>query len=100
MERWKAEQEGALSAKALARKLERLGYRETTYVYPPGTAFGRHTHGVDKMDAVLSGSFRITLEGESVVLGPGDAVEVPRGAAHSAEVVGNEEVVSLDGVRK
>ncbi len=54
---------------------------------------------MDKIDAVLSGRFRLTLEGEAVVLEPGDSIEVPRGAVHSAEVVGDEPVVSLDAIR-
>jgi mannose-6-phosphate isomerase-like protein (cupin superfamily) len=37
---------------------------------------------------------------ESVILEAGDAVRVPRGAEHSAEVVGDEEVLSLDAIRK
>ena len=65
----------------------------------PGTAFPDHTHSGDKIDAVLAGTFRIVLEGAEVLLGPGDAVAVPRGAVHSAAVVGNESVVSLDAVR-
>ncbi len=76
-----------------------MGYRVTVYVYPPGTRFPPHTPAVDKVDAVLSGRFRITL-GEGVAeLEPGDWVEVPAGAVHSAEVVGEESVVSLDAVR-
>lgn len=58
-----------------------------------------HTHEVDKMDAVLSGELRISMGGGCIVLGPGDAVHVPRGIKHSAEVVGNQPVVSLDGVK-
>ena len=68
--------------------------------YPPGTFFDTHTHGVDKIDAVVSGRFRMVLEGAEIVLDPGDMVEVPRGARHSAEVVGSEAVVSLDAVRR
>jgi mannose-6-phosphate isomerase-like protein (cupin superfamily) len=34
-----------------------------------------------------------------VILEAGDCLHVPRGAEHSAEVVGDEPVVSLDGVR-
>ncbi len=97
VERW--DQNLPLSQPALRHKLEALGYRVSCYAYPPGTVFGTHTHDADKMDAVFSGRFRISMQGESVVLGPGDAVHVPRGVAHSAEVVGEEEVVSLDGVR-
>lgn len=98
--RWDASTDGPLTAAALVRKLENLGYAVNHYVYPPGTYFPSHTHAVDKMDAVVSGRFRITLGADSVILGRGDAVAVPAGAAHSAEVVGNEPVVSLDGIRR
>lgn len=84
---------------ALRRELEERGYRVSRYVYPPGTRFPDHTHDRNKIDAVVSGRFRIVLEGEEIVLGPGDCVEVPRGAVHSAEVLGEEPVVSLDAVR-
>jgi len=96
---WHTERDGALTERALREKLERKGYSVSLYTYPPGTFFPDHTHDVDKIDAVVSGRFRVTLEGEPVVLQAGDAIEVPRGAVHSAEVVGNEPVVSLDAVR-
>lgn len=83
----------------LRARLERRGYRVSRYVYPPGTTFPDHTHPVDKIDAVVSGTFRIVLEGREVTLGPGDFVEVPRGAVHSAQVIGSDPVVSLDAVR-
>jgi quercetin dioxygenase-like cupin family protein len=100
VERWDPEDGETLSEQTLRRKLESMGYRTSRYVYEPGTILPFHTHDVDKMDAVLSGEFRVTMNGESVVLGPGDAVEVPQGVEHSAEVVGDRAVVSLDGVRK
>ncbi|HUK87501.1 MAG TPA: cupin domain-containing protein [Terriglobales bacterium] len=99
IERWNPERDGPLSEAALRHKLEKLGYVVAGYVYPPGTCFPTHTHTVDKMDAVVSGCFRITMGKESVVLEAGDAMAVPRGAAHSAQVVGDEPVVSLDGVK-
>ncbi len=99
VERWDEAQEGPLSEAALRRKLEARGYSVTRYVYPPGTYFPPHTHGVDKIDAVLSGRFRLTMGGESYILEAGDCIAVPKGAVHSAEVVGDEAVVSLDAVR-
>jgi len=98
-ESWDAERDGELTERALREKLERKGYSVSRYTYPPGTFFPDHTHGVDKIDAVLSGRFRLTLEGEAVLLEAGDSIEVPRGAVHSAEVVGDEPVVSLDAIR-
>jgi quercetin dioxygenase-like cupin family protein len=100
VERWDHERDGAPTERALAEKLERRGYSVSRYVYPPGTYFPDHTHAVDKIDAVVSGRFRLTLEGESVVLEAGDSIEVPAGAVHSAEVVGDTSVVSLDAVRR
>jgi mannose-6-phosphate isomerase-like protein (cupin superfamily) len=90
IEHWNEQRDGALTESALRRKLMDLGYR--VYFLP-------HTHDVDKIDAVLSGRFRLTLDGEPVVLGAGDWVAVPRGVVHSAEVVGDVAVVSLDAVR-
>jgi quercetin dioxygenase-like cupin family protein len=83
----------------LRGKLERLGYSVTRYVYPPETFFPDHSHGVDKMDAVVSGRFRLIMEGLDVILEAGDMLTVPAGVIHSAEVIGDEPVVSLDGVR-
>jgi len=96
---WNAESDGPLSEAALRAKLEARGYRVSRYVYPPGTVFPEHTHAVDKIDAVLAGRFRMVLEGREVILERGDALAVPRGAVHRAEVVGDEAVVSLDATR-
>jgi quercetin dioxygenase-like cupin family protein len=100
IERWDVEEDGPVTERRLLEALEDRGYSVSRHVYPPGTRFPSHTHDVDKIDAVVSGRFRIALEGEDVVLGPGDAVEVPRGVEHTAEVVGDEPVVSLDGARR
>jgi quercetin dioxygenase-like cupin family protein len=85
LEHWDVEREGPLSEAALRRKMESLGYAVSRWVYPPGTVFDFHSHEVDKLDAVLSGRFRLC---------------VPAGALHRAEVVGDEPVVSLDGVKR
>lgn len=97
--RWNQATEGPLTEETLRRKLERSGYSATRYVYPPSTVFPDHSHGMDKMDAVLSGRLRIVIEGREIVLEAGDMVAVPAGVVHSAETVGDEPVVSLDGVK-
>jgi mannose-6-phosphate isomerase-like protein (cupin superfamily) len=97
--RWNPTVDGRLTEAALRRKLERLGYSVTRYVYPPGAYFPNHSHGVDKMDAVVSGRFRMVLAGREVVLEAGDMQAVPAGVIHSAAVMSNEPVVSLDGVK-
>ena len=99
LEHWNTADE-SLTEAAMRRTFEERGYRVSTYTYEPGTTFPPHTHGVDKLDGVLSGSFRIVLEGHEVLLGPGDMIFVPEGAVHEAAVVGNEPVVSIDGTRR
>jgi len=80
--------------------LEQGGYEVVRYTYPPGTRFSRHTHSYDKKDGVLSGRFRVWGDGWDVVLEAGDYLEVPAGTPHSAEVVGNEAVASLDASKE
>lgn len=99
VERWDEGSDGEFSESALRRKLEDRGYRVSRYVYPPGTVFPDHTHAVEKLDAVASGRFRMTTAEGEMVLEAGDCLRVPAGAVHSAEVVGDEPVVSLDAVR-
>jgi quercetin dioxygenase-like cupin family protein len=99
VEHWDTDSDGVLTEPALRDKLESRGYGVTRYVYPPGTYFPDHSHDVDKIDAVLSGRFLLRVAGRSIVLAAGDALAVPKGTVHSAEVVGDEPVVSLDAVR-
>ena len=99
IEHWHPERDGELSETNMRRKLEDRGYRVSKYVYPPGTYFPDHDHGVDKIDGVLAGRFRMSMNGSSIVLQAGDLLVVPKHVFHSAEVVGDESVVSLDAVR-
>jgi quercetin dioxygenase-like cupin family protein len=98
VQRWNVS-DGPVTEQAIRAKLESLGYRTARYVYEPGTVFPDHTHGVDKIDAVVSGRFRLVVGGHLAVLGPGDWVAIPRGSVHSATVIGDEPVVSLDAVK-
>lgn len=90
---------GEHSESALFSKLESMGYHCTRYTYPPGTVFPDHSHATDKIDAVLAGCLRITTEHEQLNLRAGDFVLIPAGVIHRAEVIGEEAVVSLDGVK-
>jgi quercetin dioxygenase-like cupin family protein len=85
-----------VSEAAMRQRLIAAGYSVSRYQYPPGTCFSAHTHVVRKRDAVLRGQLEISWPGGSVVLGPGDMIEIPAGAMHSAKVVGSEMVLSLD----
>ena len=99
LEQWNAAIDGPLSEASFRRKLEARGYRCTVYHYAPGTFFPEHSHPVDKIDGVLSGRLRICMNGTAHVLEAGDCIAVPRGQMHTAEVIGDSNVVSIDAVR-
>ncbi len=99
VEHWRPDVEGLLSEQAMRRKLEKRGYSVTRYTYAPGTSFPEHSHSIDKIDAVLAGRFRMSMNGQAVILEPGDCLAVPRGMPHTAEVIGDEPVVSLDATK-
>lgn len=96
---WQVEKQGPLSELAMRQLLEAKGYQVNAYVYPPGTCFPEHSHNVDKIDGVLSGRFKMNLYGQSVILQAGDTLAVPKGVIHSAEVLGEEPVISLDAIK-
>jgi mannose-6-phosphate isomerase-like protein (cupin superfamily) len=100
VERWDRAKDGEPTEAALRRKLEARNYRVARCVYPPGTVFVTHTHETDKIDAVVSGRFALSVKDEEVVLEAGDALEVPRGVPHRAEVVGDDPVVNLDATKR
>jgi quercetin dioxygenase-like cupin family protein len=96
---------GPLSERKMREQLVADGYSVSRYHYPPGTVFPDHSHSVQKRDTVLTGRLKIgwpasdSSPAGSVVLGPGDMIEIPAGAIHSAEVVGKETVLSLDATK-
>ena len=96
---WNEKTDGPLDQSTMKKKLENEGYRVSTYNYSPGTYFDNHEHRVSKIDAVLSGTFRIGMNGKFINLEAGDWIEVPAGVVHSAEVLGKVPVVSLDAVK-
>ena len=95
IERW-SDEWGELSERNMLKHLEAEGYSVARYDYPSGTSFPEHTHSFDKKDAVVSGRFLIRASGREFLLGPGDALAVPAGTVHSAHVIGDQTVISLD----
>lgn len=99
VERWNPESDGLLCVENMERKLRKQGYDFTQYEFPPGTNFPDHTHAISKKDSIVSGRFQFSMFGETVVLQPGDMVEVPKNTVHNAKVVGDSNVVFYDATR-
>ena len=62
--------------------------------YPAGSSSATHAHQHESVCYVISGKIKGTIEGESVILGPGDACRHPEGVQHSVEAI--EDAVILE----
>ena len=97
IDRWDPSREGPVTEAALRRKVQSYGYEVCTLAWPAGTVVPPQAQNYERVDAVLAGMVRITLDGESAILTPGDLVHVPRGSVRCVEVVGPAPARCLDG---
>jgi mannose-6-phosphate isomerase-like protein (cupin superfamily) len=97
IDRWNARLEGAYSEPALRRKLEGLGYDTAIRTYLPGSTLAAETFQDDRVESVVSGLLKVTLDGETGVLSTGDVIQIPRGTMRRLEVVGSSPVMVIEG---
>jgi mannose-6-phosphate isomerase-like protein (cupin superfamily) len=65
-------------------------------VLPPGAAVGRHFHrATEEVYYVLRGAGEMTVGAETRAVGPGDAVFIPLGQAHTLRNTGAEDMALL-----
>ena len=98
IDRWDPHREGPFTAAALRRKVRSCGYEVCSQAWPPGTVVPAQMQRRARVDAVVAGMVRITLDDEAAILTAGDMVFVPRGAVRQVEVVGSETAHCLDAV--
>ena len=98
LERWTSS-DGPITEKRMMGLMESDGYEVASYAYRAGTLFPPHEHAQDKCDGVLQGVLRVVVGADTFDLGPGDRLFLPAGTRHSAQVIGAETVLSLDGTR-
>ena len=99
LERWDRDQEGDLTPDGLVRKLAVLGYETKARTYKPGEYQADKRIQIDTIDAIVQGKLKVSLEGESRILHPGDCLFIPKGLVTSSEVVGQHSVICLEGTR-
>jgi quercetin dioxygenase-like cupin family protein len=98
IERWDPRRDGPLNERALRQKLESRGYDVTARQYPAGAVASSQAADRERIDAVVSGLLKITIESETAILTAGDIVFVPAGAVRRAEAVGTAAVYTLEGL--
>lgn len=98
IDRWDPRRDGPVTEAALRQKVEACGYEVSTFAWPAGTVVPPQHQDRERVDAVVAGILKITLDGESAILTAGDIVYVPRGAVRRIEVVGAHAAHGLDAV--
>ena len=100
IERWDAGRDGPLSEAALQHKLDSRGYQVSVRTYPAGTVAVAQSGTEGRIQAVVTGLLKVTIDGESAILSAGDLVFVPRGSVRRLEVVGPSPARCLEGVSR
>ncbi len=90
---------GQVSFQEARARLQALGYTVSFHLYAPGTVFAAYPVTLDRVEAVLSGCLRLQIDTGVAELGPAEWLEITRGCRLAAEVMGEEPVLALDGVR-
>ena len=98
IDRWDPRRDGPVTEAALRHKVESCGYNVSTFAWPAGTVVPAQAQDRERVDAVVTGIVKVTLDGESAILTAGDMVYVPRGAVRRVEVVGAATAHCLDAI--
>jgi quercetin dioxygenase-like cupin family protein len=98
IDRWDPRREGPVTESALRQKVEAHGYQVCSFAWPAGTVVPAQSQDKERVEAVVTGILKITLDGESAILTAGDMVYVPRGAVRRIEVVGSTTAHCINAV--
>ena len=94
--RWRAS-DGDPQLGVLRRRLEAEGMATAWYSEVPGAVFPEHEHAFDESRWVMAGFLQVEAAGETVVLGPGDRIDLAARTPHRAQVLGLSPVIYVTG---
>lgn len=86
---------GQVTINKIRARLEQEGLRPYRFEMMPGDRYGDHAHQEAEIRWVVSGRMRISVQGEEIILEPGDRLDLAANVVHSADVFGEEVVVTL-----
>jgi mannose-6-phosphate isomerase-like protein (cupin superfamily) len=99
IERWDVRRDGALTDAALLHKLQALGYEPVRRAYPAGAMAAATIDNRARVEAVISGLIKVTVDEEPAILTAGDMVFIPPRAARRIEVVGTTSAFCFEASR-
>lgn len=90
---------GQVTINKIRARLEQEGLYPSRFDMVPGDSYGDHSHREAEIRWVVSGRLKVILASEELILAPGDCLDLAPGVVHSAEVVGDEVVVTVSASR-
>ena len=90
---------GQVTINKIRARLEREGLSPSRFDMIPGDSYDDHSHLDAEIRWVVSGQMLVCIGSEQIVLGPGDRLDLAPKMSHSADVVGDEVVVTLCALR-
>lgn len=70
------------------------------YAVAAGASLHEHTHSNDEVWNVVEGRLKVSIAGETRVLGPGAAAVIPSNAPHSVKALTNARAIVVDHPRR
>ena len=86
---------GQVTINKIRARLEQEGLKPYRFDMVPGDVYGDHAHLDAEIRWVVSGRMRICVDHEEIILEPGDRLDLAANVVHSADVFGEEAVVTL-----
>ena len=96
--RWPADA-GQVTINKIRARLEQEGLSPSRFDMIPGDSYPDHSHPDDEIRWVVSGQMRVCIGSEQIDLGPGDRLDLAPKVTHSANVVGDDVVVTVAASR-
>ncbi len=91
--RWQAQVVPDIQQTRMIFEAEGLEPNEESF--PPSTVLPDHRHPFDEVRMVISGSLFLNINGNQLLLRPGDRIEIPANTKHSKSVEGNESCICV-----
>ena len=88
VDRWDVRRDGPFTETALLHKVRALGYDPVTRAYPAGAMIAPQPDARPRIQAVVAGLIKVTINSEAAILSAGDLVFVPAQAAPRVEILG------------
>lgn len=63
--------------------------------FEDGVSLPEHSHESEQFGYIITGKFKVTIGGETEILGAGDSYFVPSNAPHAFEAIGKTEAIDV-----